>query len=486
MDTRQLFRAAMGPYRFRSLIEATGSFAGHAADAPALKPAHGPIGHQVGVPQTGASYLVPGGRFFLTFDCNVLALWDFGLVGSVSQPRRMAHLDFPPGTFIGFEAGLKAFEISSFSETGKSSFRHLGELLLDKARGVRQVVVHGDRAIFDRAIFESTEFVIWDFVSSMYVVVKRVYDGFTSSPLELEKIYIHNALIELGEKSLRITDVPPDFVLNFGKPVTSTPVSLDTAEQQSLPTPQVLQYPPPDDIVDESRCFSGVINRHQAQLPLLFDIHRPYRSYTGIARLSFNFTRTPLGEIVPSPLTCIAKRAFPAGCMFGGSDMIGSLHVPDGFSKPVMRSIPMTLTLDNMAESESDAHEFIYSTAGAGETLNRCSLPGCRKEEVAKGTHKFCSGCRLVCYCSAKCQKRHWKPHKEVCKEQSQCIASGVVAPPMRIVKLVHPGPFPNSLLSNLGICAGSGRMVTSLLTGSYAEAQRRFNGVVLISDFLA
>ncbi|KAF6748710.1 hypothetical protein DFP72DRAFT_819993 [Ephemerocybe angulata] len=117
MDTRQLFRAAMGPYRFRSLIEGTGSFAGHAADAPALKPAHGPIGHQVGVPQTGASYLVPGGRFFLTFDCNVLALWDFGLVGSVSQPRRMAHLDFPPGTFIGFEAGYVFMDVSMYQDS---------------------------------------------------------------------------------------------------------------------------------------------------------------------------------------------------------------------------------------------------------------------------------------------------------------------------------------------------------------------------------
>ncbi|KAF6748705.1 hypothetical protein DFP72DRAFT_766715, partial [Ephemerocybe angulata] len=80
MDTHQLLRAAMGPYRFKSLVENIGSFAGHADDAPALNPAHGPFAlPQVEVlPQSGASYLVPGGRFFLTFDCTVLALWDFG------------------------------------------------------------------------------------------------------------------------------------------------------------------------------------------------------------------------------------------------------------------------------------------------------------------------------------------------------------------------------------------------------------------------
>ncbi|KAF6748707.1 hypothetical protein DFP72DRAFT_819918 [Ephemerocybe angulata] len=118
MDTRQLFQAAMGPYRFKSLIDGTGSFAGHAEDAPALSPARGPFAlHNVPVlAGPGASYLVPGGRFFLTFDCKVLALWDFGLVGNVThvsgpQPRRMAHVDFPPGAFTGYESGHSFMEV---------------------------------------------------------------------------------------------------------------------------------------------------------------------------------------------------------------------------------------------------------------------------------------------------------------------------------------------------------------------------------------
>ncbi|KAF5316989.1 hypothetical protein D9611_003484 [Ephemerocybe angulata] len=495
MDTRQLFIAAMGPYRFKSLIESAGSFASHADDAPALNPAHGPFtSHQVSVlPQRGASYLVPGGRFLLTFNCKALTLWDLGLVGSAKdidgpQPRGMAHIDFPPGTFVEFETGyssmnvsmrqdslrvvvsggsgrvmLKAFEISHFSETGKSSFRHLGELVLDYAANVRQIVIDGDRAIF-----ESTEMVVWDFISGLYIVVKRVYDiNFSSLPLELEKIYIHNALIQLGENSLKITDVPPDFVLTFGKPApTGASVSLRTAEQVALPTSHTIQYPPPDDIVDETHLLGkGVANRHQARLPLLFDVYRPYRSgYTGIMRLAFTFARTPLGEVVPSPLMCIAKRAFPAGRKFATSDNLGSLHVPSGFTKPIMRAVPDSLRESGTRKMKYNAvgvYEFIYSTTGAREVFNRCSRPECRKKELGKGTYKFCSGCRLVCYCSAKCQKGHWKSHKEVCKEQSRCIASGAVAPPMRIVKLIPPIPVP--FLTTIGICSGSGRMVNSM-----------------------
>ncbi|KAF6748723.1 hypothetical protein DFP72DRAFT_820041 [Ephemerocybe angulata] len=119
MDTRQLFIAAMGPDRFKSLIEGAGSFAAHADDAPALNPAHGPFAsHQVAVlGKRGASYLVPGGRFLLTFDCKALTLWDLGLVGSAKdingpQPRGMAHVDFPPGTFVEFETGYSLLDVA--------------------------------------------------------------------------------------------------------------------------------------------------------------------------------------------------------------------------------------------------------------------------------------------------------------------------------------------------------------------------------------
>ncbi|KAF6748724.1 hypothetical protein DFP72DRAFT_915964 [Ephemerocybe angulata] len=150
-----------------------------------------------------------------------------------------------------------------------------------------------------------------------------------------------------------------------------------------------------------------------------------------------------------------------------------------------MRAIPDSLEsgTQEMKYTGVGVYEFIYSTTGARDVLNRCSRPECRKKELAKGTYKFCSGCRLVCYCNAKCQKGHWKSHKEVCKEQSQCIASGAVAPPMRIVKLIPP--IPVSFLTTIGICSGSGRMVNSMQNRSNPFRQG-FGAVVLISDFLS
>ncbi|KAF6748719.1 hypothetical protein DFP72DRAFT_820013 [Ephemerocybe angulata] len=120
MDTRQLFIAAMGPYRFKSLIESAGSFAAHAEDAPVLSPARGPFAsHKVAVlPQT-ASYLIPGGRFLLTFDCEAFILWDLDLVGSakdINRPQSQGMVCvFPPGTFgtfAGFETGYSSMDVS--------------------------------------------------------------------------------------------------------------------------------------------------------------------------------------------------------------------------------------------------------------------------------------------------------------------------------------------------------------------------------------
>lgn len=46
------------------------------------------------------------------------------------------------------------------------------------------------------------------------------------------------------------------------------------------------------------------------------------------------------------------------------------------------------------------------------EDVGRCKV--CSKEGSGKELKK-CSGCHCVRYCDAKCQKEHWKAHKEDC-----------------------------------------------------------------------
>jgi hypothetical protein len=57
--------------------------------------------------------------------------------------------------------------------------------------------------------------------------------------------------------------------------------------------------------------------------------------------------------------------------------------------------------------------------------INRehCSAPGCRRMYANCGRLGFCSGCKILRYCSLGCQKTAWKhtsvPHKELCKALS-------------------------------------------------------------------
>ncbi|KAF5326513.1 hypothetical protein D9611_000712 [Ephemerocybe angulata] len=49
--------------------------------------------------------------------------------------------------------------------------------------------------------------------------------------------------------------------------------------------------------------------------------------------------------------------------------------------------------------------------------LKTCSRTGCAQREGAVAQFKRCAACKLEMYCSADCQKVHWREHKPVCKE---------------------------------------------------------------------
>lgn len=44
----------------------------------------------------------------------------------------------------------------------------------------------------------------------------------------------------------------------------------------------------------------------------------------------------------------------------------------------------------------------------------------CNIKEQKDAHFKYCSGCKLVMYCSNVCQNNHWKKHKSFCKKKQQ------------------------------------------------------------------
>lgn len=58
--------------------------------------------------------------------------------------------------------------------------------------------------------------------------------------------------------------------------------------------------------------------------------------------------------------------------------------------------------------------------------IRRCSNENCNNFEK-KNTPKFkkCSKCCVAYYCSAECQKAHWKAHKPLCKPVVTTLCSG-------------------------------------------------------------
>merc|ERR1712154_203445 len=53
---------------------------------------------------------------------------------------------------------------------------------------------------------------------------------------------------------------------------------------------------------------------------------------------------------------------------------------------------------------------------GNGNGMMKCA--SCRQPFTSKRSK--CSGCGKVAYCNSKCQRKHWKKHKKICKKRMQ------------------------------------------------------------------
>jgi len=63
---------------------------------------------------------------------------------------------------------------------------------------------------------------------------------------------------------------------------------------------------------------------------------------------------------------------------------------------------------------------------------DRCSSTLCCKKDKTGQSLKLCGQCLVACYCSAECQRKHWKTHKLTCKPKGRkhcntCGITGVV-----------------------------------------------------------
>ncbi|KZT67433.1 hypothetical protein DAEQUDRAFT_767166 [Daedalea quercina L-15889] len=81
-------------------------------------------------------------------------------------------------------------------------------------------------------------------------------------------------------------------------------------------------------------------------------------------------------------------------------------------------------TVDEYTALGSDARSALEIEQAAkmdsefGPLWKRCEASGCTAIERPAFKMKCCSGCKRIYYCSATCQKAHWKEHKHACKRR--------------------------------------------------------------------
>eukprot|EP01001_Neometanema_parovale_P002581 NODE_131_length_3220_cov_11.999354_g122_i0.p1 GENE.NODE_131_length_3220_cov_11.999354_g122_i0~~NODE_131_length_3220_cov_11.999354_g122_i0.p1 ORF type:complete len:1048 (-),score=242.87 NODE_131_length_3220_cov_11.999354_g122_i0:77-3178(-) len=82
---------------------------------------------------------------------------------------------------------------------------------------------------------------------------------------------------------------------------------------------------------------------------------------------------------------------------------------------------------------------------------SRAVCQACLEQEPTKGTYLSCSACKVMKYCNAACQKKHWKIHKKSCTKVAPDKAWAVVMPaenPHTYFAVQLPRVFPPAIIA--------------------------------------
>jgi hypothetical protein len=78
----------------------------------------------------------------------------------------------------------------------------------------------------------------------------------------------------------------------------------------------------------------------------------------------------------------------------------------------VLKRAPPALHVLGVGHEVLEAHRFI---AGSAPDRVRCCACGAEQARGAEAAFPRCGGCKAVRYCSAACQRAHWRQHKALC-----------------------------------------------------------------------
>jgi len=101
------------------------------------------------------------------------------------------------------------------------------------------------------------------------------------------------------------------------------------------------------------------------------------------------------------------KRATEAGPASAAApaDVRPKQQIPDAQKQKVVEDVK------NVLNTTKPVEDYF----GGGATKERRCANCQKKEDEKENKFKFCSSCRMACYCTPQCQKMGWKAHKKVC-----------------------------------------------------------------------